>query len=591
LARNFYWLNTTRFYSGCYSKGELPSLVDRLEALAADEAFRRTSHPRTLAQMLLSDWVFAQNARSMRKVIAIALTAVGSVPLNAVTDMMKLPTGSGRAELAERCWELLEGNPNWDRRLEIAQTLRANASPPHLDAEWLARARGAVRCGGNARAVLLQLGQYLGSLARVGIADVCELFSDSPPDVFEARLLLHAGKTSLVERSDTVVEAFADDLLMGQRAVATDRAPRSLLDAFSQSLGLAIKLGDRDNALNRAVLQWWVHGGFDEAQFEADGPLLRRVHATTSRIQGVLQRTPPAAWSRSLTPWESLVQMVREEWGERQILLQYATLAAGVRTNDEVAEQASNLFDDDVPLCGRARFARLRAGSGVWWSRQLREARLPKDRLFIGVIFFAWAGPTSVRECAAEFDDWLGSVDTATASAVQRIVARASTFDSQLGGRPLKLDVKALPTTLHPRTILCLAPRCDDATSVALYHRFLERATGQSDERNGGRSDSSLAAFCVRMESKLVESDPERWGRLLDAVADAYRRGFMPSIPQAGRRWTRAASSMPLEVAQRVTDRPLDYPLEVVALAEDTYREHLGPSIRPVVEVAAEQGW
>ena len=38
IARNFYWLNVTRFYAGCYSKGELPSLVDGLRELIASTA-------------------------------------------------------------------------------------------------------------------------------------------------------------------------------------------------------------------------------------------------------------------------------------------------------------------------------------------------------------------------------------------------------------------------------------------------------------------------------------------------------------------------------------------------------------------------
>jgi hypothetical protein len=47
LARNFYWLNVTRFFAGCFSRGELLSLVERLQGLAADDGFRHTSHPRT----------------------------------------------------------------------------------------------------------------------------------------------------------------------------------------------------------------------------------------------------------------------------------------------------------------------------------------------------------------------------------------------------------------------------------------------------------------------------------------------------------------------------------------------------------------
>jgi hypothetical protein len=77
IARNFYWLNVTRFYAGCFSKGELPALVDRLQELSRDKQFRRLSHPRILAGILLSDWVFAQHPRSVREVVELVLDGMG----------------------------------------------------------------------------------------------------------------------------------------------------------------------------------------------------------------------------------------------------------------------------------------------------------------------------------------------------------------------------------------------------------------------------------------------------------------------------------------------------------------------------------
>jgi hypothetical protein len=60
IARNFYWLNVTRFYAGCYSKGELPSLVERLAELLIDNGFSTIGYPRTLSATLLSDWVLTE---------------------------------------------------------------------------------------------------------------------------------------------------------------------------------------------------------------------------------------------------------------------------------------------------------------------------------------------------------------------------------------------------------------------------------------------------------------------------------------------------------------------------------------------------
>jgi hypothetical protein len=45
IARDFYWLNVTRFYAGCYSKGELADLIDRLEELISEEGYSLISYP------------------------------------------------------------------------------------------------------------------------------------------------------------------------------------------------------------------------------------------------------------------------------------------------------------------------------------------------------------------------------------------------------------------------------------------------------------------------------------------------------------------------------------------------------------------
>ena len=77
IARSGYWLNVTRFYAGCFNKGELPALVDRLEELLKNPVYKYTSYARVLAAMLLGDWVFSQHPRSMKKVIDIVLDGVG----------------------------------------------------------------------------------------------------------------------------------------------------------------------------------------------------------------------------------------------------------------------------------------------------------------------------------------------------------------------------------------------------------------------------------------------------------------------------------------------------------------------------------
>lgn len=68
IARNFYWLNVTRFFCGCFTKGEHGDLAWRLNDLAVDPALGKIRYPIQLGAMLLSDWVFSQTPRAIREV-------------------------------------------------------------------------------------------------------------------------------------------------------------------------------------------------------------------------------------------------------------------------------------------------------------------------------------------------------------------------------------------------------------------------------------------------------------------------------------------------------------------------------------------
>ena len=77
IAKNFYWLNVTRFYAGCYSSGELASLLEGIDDLEALDQFRFISHVRQLSLMLLADYVFSQHPRLTDKLASRVVSQPG----------------------------------------------------------------------------------------------------------------------------------------------------------------------------------------------------------------------------------------------------------------------------------------------------------------------------------------------------------------------------------------------------------------------------------------------------------------------------------------------------------------------------------
>ena len=129
LARNFYWLNVTRFFAGCFGKGELASLVFSLSKLNNDKEsdFRYLDHGRLLSSFLLSDWVFAQSPNIQSKVVN-GLLDESSLCLIAATDEVTarsespliLPDAVGGDQIWRTCYDLVK---NRDTSVDLRRYL------------------------------------------------------------------------------------------------------------------------------------------------------------------------------------------------------------------------------------------------------------------------------------------------------------------------------------------------------------------------------------------------------------------------------------------------------------------------------------
>ena len=91
IAPNSYWLNVTRFFAGCFSKGELLDLSDRLADLISTES----SYTRSLGIALVQDWVFTQSTRATDSVLATVFDKTG---LRWASSMLTYGVGNPEGE-------------------------------------------------------------------------------------------------------------------------------------------------------------------------------------------------------------------------------------------------------------------------------------------------------------------------------------------------------------------------------------------------------------------------------------------------------------------------------------------------------------
>ena len=218
LARDLFWQNVTRFYAGCYSKGELPSLVDRIQELARAPGFRHTSYAHQLAGTLLSDWVFAQSPKAMREVAALLVDGLGlriaaGSGVHRSRETLALPKQNGSEELVEKCFESLRGDPASDYCEMLLDVVGANCSQEEAWGRWWSETM-ALR--GSARTRWMRYGLRLGLLWRLNRETLSELLDDSCDGAERLVLVCRGGRADLVEPDEVALAKVLDYILDGE---------------------------------------------------------------------------------------------------------------------------------------------------------------------------------------------------------------------------------------------------------------------------------------------------------------------------------------------------------------------------------------
>jgi hypothetical protein len=591
IARDFYWLNVTRFYAGCYSKGELASLIDRLKELTKDKEFRLLSHPRVLGSILLSDWVFSQHPRSVQEVVALVLDGVGlryvlasNSRRTGTTSTMILPKSCGRSELISRCESILRKSPPLDYALDIIDLLKANATTDELLALWLADNR---RKDSRERISWLQQGLHLGCLSVVNQAELKGICEERPmrPEVLDA--LFRARRTEIFEHSIEDFNVAADGIL-ALHARANNARPERILELLLQSVN-AMRYGIAFAAPQASSLgsTWSSDGppGISELQMPSVIPAFNSAAKCTEFIETAIQESkkPAADWATQLRPWELLVEKGRALWGDRWAFYHIANLASGIKSPSETCADFSNLFNQTDPLCRRARYARLRAGVAQWWPKQLAKAANKGQQAFVIMLWSSWGSPATLHHKCADFDLAIGGLPQDEWNCLYDCVAEIVGWTrSQSGARKLRFELDKLPKSLSPRTATLFALRANSESVQELYIKYLLSYKGD---------DLRVLSATENMALTLLGKDAD-WKRALALISRAFQQGVV-SERYAYHTFIRNRQrvKIPLDEAAKIMRRADKYPSYVVASAEARCKENAAKKLIPVAKIAEQDRW
>ncbi|MFD9871700.1 NACHT domain-containing protein [Streptomyces niveus] len=583
VARNTHWLNVTRFYAGCFSKGELPSLVDRLEVLCADSDLGLTSHPRSLSATLVADWVFSQNPRSLKKVIELILDKDGYRSLlgddhysTSGGEPITLPDGCGRTELLERCLSVLKGSPPRDIQISIASLAQKNGTREELYQMWL---EGFPSLSSSDQKISwIWSAYFLGVINYPSDEVLLNVFSkfSVPIDDQVIQVIIAAGRASyFVQRPDLLChfrDALEDGFISGFRA---PRRIRSTVDLLCVALNPMALLSNHPDVRRTYGEHLSRHLGFrvpKERLLPVRDPKINAVvnsfYELMSNSQGDTKPPIDGAFSAHVRKVEVILGQKWPVWGMACTL----SLAAKGEKRDEVS--ISDLFDDSVSVVERIRFARLQAGNYGWWKKQYSVADAER-RQFWALAALALCGPATIAKICGELDDVIEGLDSRES---ERLVGSVEQIRGWLGGyRDVRVDL--LPEVVSPRLAALLTIWCKSTTRKDIVDTYLSSYIGD---------DAFVHDAIYSCAAERIQSGTTDWSEEIDRIRRAYRVAD-GTIPHMG--YLRSPDGIPVGLARKIASNAVSYPIFLVRMAETSVRRALGEKTVPLSTVAERAGW
>jgi len=585
LARNAYWLNVTRFYCGCYSSGEIASLVDGIIHIGQSEQYSSTNYVVDLAITLLSDYVFSQQPRSVARLTNFLFEPnrfrmlLARVYGSRHGDTIALPDGSGKAVILGRAIEAFGQSRHLDTAFSSSAIIKSNLMG-RTELDIWAEVRDEFF-----PSQALFFASYLDVVEHMAVEEVISLINDGG----DAAVRIAAYR----ERFDALMSAPAIwrrllDLSLNGHGSWANFARRNSASMCSSEVGARTVLAtlgalhslDRnsDQYEDLTLIEFYtrVVGGFpgefeDFVRFTSE---IRDENSLSKDICDAANRVFNSRVSRNeefLNEISNLLEALVSDFGCRVNIILAANSVVHYFGGDAGEFRFSGLLSD-LHEMGR------NASQTEWWKRKLNSQDVGGE-LLTALGYLVHADANTVAETISDFSRFL---DRCLEADYRIIHAARSVRYSPYSGfhrDPLTIGVTSNHCgTVGVRGAAILSQWVSVDDRNVLYENVLRLYDGEDDALIETKFNSAWLYAC---------SNPGYWEEALKVIADSYRKGAgydkMFSLPERG--------ELPLSVAKAINAAPLKYPLPVIEAAERTLSQKIGSQVVPVGSIAASEQW
>ena len=592
IARSFYWTNVTRFFCGFYDVGELDNLVEGITELDEQGGHDLINRPRRLAMMMLSDQVFSQAPKTMKRLVAFVAKEPGfhrltSTMMTEFRGDMGLPDKAGGNELFETCEKKLVEENNPSRRKILRAVMAANANREKLKSTWKLRFENSlIKCKP------LREAMDFGITSQFTPEEIAK-FTNGDMDSQLHWLILANHYKTIVENPDfykSAKKAFFDnnpELLLHWRH-STDSVtvlevltellrPYTLTTLYSETettLAAHIVLGRRylsvENKLLEQVKQKYEGTGDSLESFALFVVSLLNKHVKD--------------WQQNLDLWSELVDRGFDEAPNNFLMVQIAMIATASRVGRRSGIWDEAGFTATRGLVRRLFFARHKSGDVSWWRTELAKIKSGTASQCLAILL-SWGTPDVIAMLKADIDsaikelsshDWSHLWSMASIISMARREHRVAFPENQI---VISEDWFQTMGTFSPRMALILIDRVED--------QEIKRRISRNYFADYDGNDAQIFRYASQIELFGSDESIVDWNYVRHLSEHAHKTEVHALFPLYGP----LPSKVPKEVAEAVLSDCKNHSGQFVAMCEQSYATTVAQSTLKVSQVAEAEGW
>lgn len=591
ISRNFYWHNVVRFFAGCFDKGELPLLIQKLKELHTDELLRYTNYPRLLTSKILSDWVFTQYPILLKDAIKIILDGIniGSI-INQEsyynnTEPILLPTTCGRDELVDECFKELEKIPKFGFALELIGLIKNN--PIEILSKWLFKY---TRFKDKNLTTWLEYGYQLGIIYKVDNEILLSIIKEG--DIVAKRkriqIIINGNKQDILE-IDSEIKEFTFQAILNSKIFLLPTHKTNYSLTFLSTILHPILLKSAMESENKRVTflesimsLFRIYSDQHQQllkQFEISDKIDSKIDFFLKNCESIFD-TDVKEWKNSLQHWDKLVENLRLFFGDNLGTYQMATIAAGIKSKEEIYSEYDCLSDDTKSLCKRIRCARMKSGNVNFWHEQLQE----ETNIFLTLlVLFVWATPKTISSLIGVIWEKVQNLSDDTFQTLSESIPKSlnqNTYTNPQYNYILELITE---NDVPDKIKYLLSLRMTEDTK----HKFIYDHINTSNFIFEDVQNNNLR-YLINLYLKNTKDID-----LLKKIQEIYlySEGFQEEQFRYRRLVYEGMDEIPIDIARKIMMDSKNYPRSIASLAEKTCKLYANTNTIAVGKIALEQNW